>query len=250
MAPEWAERLLQLAQAGFDRFRETKEELDLDTAEIFAGVEFGMDVGRTRDLTALWLDEKIGRITRPVAVLQLRRAPFYFQRLVLHALLSHPKLRRFCGDKTGIGAQLMETAAMKFGAWKAEGINFTSASKEALAGKFKESLEDHRRILPAEPAVRNSIHSIKRYATATGHFRFDAERTEETGHADIFWAAALSEMAAGGPSVEAAEVRREPESRSSRSSSLNRSSLVFGPSTPLRAGGMREALRAGRQYGI
>lgn len=250
--PEWAERLLQKAQAGFDLYRETKTEADLDTSDIFAGLEFGgelclgVDIGRKRDLTVMWLDEKIGRIVRPRAVISLARTPFYMQRLVLHALLGHPKLRRGAIDKSGIGAQLAETAGIKFGAWKVEEVDFTGANKEALAGKFKEGLDDHRRVLPAEARIRNSIHSVKRYATATGHFRFDAERTDETGHADYFWAAALAEMAAGGSSVEAAEVRREANSEL-RMANSGRQSLVFGERPRL---GMREAIRAGNRYGI
>ncbi len=229
--PSWAALLLQKAQAGFDLYRETKVEQDLDASDIFASVEFGgelylgVDIGRRRDLTVLWLDEKIGRIVKPRAVISLARTPFYQQRLVLHALLGLSKLRRAQIDQTGIGAQLAETAQIKFGAWKVEGVDFTSANKEAIAGRFKESLEDHRRVLPADSKIRNSIHSVKRYSTPTGHFRFDAERTDETGHADYFWAGALSESAAAGPTVEAADVRVDrPSERPDRA----RESMVFG----------------------
>jgi hypothetical protein len=43
------------------------------------------------------------------------------------------------------------------------------------------------------------LHSVKKYETSTGHFRFDADRTEETGHADHFWAKALATQAQGKP---------------------------------------------------
>lgn len=250
--PEWAATLVKMAQASYEMYRETKQEIPLDTEALFAGLSFagdlylGMDIARKRHLTVLWLDEKIGRVCKPAAVIALANAPFYMQKLILHALLSLPRLRRFNGDMTGIGAQLCEQAGEMFGSWKVEGVNFTVASKEALAGKFKESLEDRRRILPAEHFIRNSIHSVKRYTTPTGHFRYDAEATEKTGHGDYFWAAALSEMAAGGPSVEAGEVRRNPENRRAGETAA-RQSLVFGERRPM---GMREALRAGRQYGI
>jgi phage FluMu gp28-like protein len=213
--PPWAESLLARAQAAFDRYRETKIEIDIDCEDIFAGIEFGgelylgVDIGRRRDLTVFWLDERIGRVVKPQAVISLSRAPFFMQRLVLHAILGLPRLRRACIDQSGLGMQLAETAQTKFGAWKVEPIDFTSANKEALAGKFKQSLDDHRRVLPAETKIRNSIHSVKRYATATGHFRFDAERSDETGHADYFWAAALAEMAAGGPAAAVGEVAIE-----------------------------------------
>ena len=41
--------------------------------------------------------------------------------------------------------------------------------------------------------------SLKKYETSTGHFRFDADKTEETGHADHFWAKALAAQAASRP---------------------------------------------------
>ncbi len=203
--PGWADQLCQRARAGYERYRETKREEPLDATEFIdligreGDLFLGMDIARRRDLSVIWLDEKIGRICKPAAVIALSRTPFYQQKLVLHALLSHPRLRRACIDQSGLGAQLAEDAVLQFGSWKVEGVDFTPANKEAIAGKFKESLEDHRRALPAESRIRNSIHSVKRYGTATGHFRFDAERTDETGHADYFWAGGLSEMASGAP---------------------------------------------------
>jgi hypothetical protein len=41
---------------------------------------------------------------------------------------------------------------------------------------------------------------VKRYTSPTGHFRFDAERTD-AGHADEFWALALMNAAASGPNI-------------------------------------------------
>ena len=58
-------------------------------------------------------------------------------------------------------------------------------------------------------AIRNSLHSVKKYETSTGHFLFDADRTEETGHADHFWAKALATQAGSQPSVEAASASSE-----------------------------------------
>ena len=57
-------------------------------------------------------------------------------------------------------------------------------------------------MIPADSTIRNSLHSVKKYETTTKHFRFDAEKTEKTGHADHFWAKALATQAgsaAAGP---------------------------------------------------
>ena len=47
-------------------------------------------------------------------------------------------------------------------------------------------------MIPKDEDIRRSLHSIKKTLTSTGKARFDAERTEQTGHADHFWALALA----------------------------------------------------------
>jgi phage FluMu gp28-like protein len=208
VSPAWAVRIVAQAEAAYAATkagRESEGDAALATAtaafldvRIDHPLYIGMDIGRKRDLTVIWIDAKKERRTHAVAVIELRRTPFYTQLFILSVLLAHAQVRRCCGDQSGLGLNLMESAALKFGA-KVEGVDFTSAHKEKLATDLKTSLEDHRRVLPAERIIRESIHSVRRYATGTGHFRFDAERTDEIGHADHFWAAALAEQAASGP---------------------------------------------------
>lgn len=213
--PAWAGRLRGHAEDAYALVKAHNEmaaaQLLEHAKEAYLAIPFahdlyvGMDIGRRRDLTVIWIDEKRERRAHAVAIITLSRAPFYQQWFVLQVLLSHQKVRRFCGDQSGLGMNLVENAQLKFGS-KVEGIDFTPANKEILATNLKQSLEDHRRVFPADRTVRESLHSVKRYATATGHFRFDAERTDEIGHADHFWAAALAEHAANGRPVGPAEI--------------------------------------------
>lgn len=208
--PAWASRLCAQAQAAYDATKAGNEaggnRLLAQAKEELLALSFehdlylGMDIGRKRDLTVIWIDEKREQRKHAAAIISLRRAPFYQQWFVLQVLLSHPQARRFCGDQSGLGMNLVENAQLKFGS-KVEGIDFTTANKEKLATDLKQSLEDHRRVFPADRTVRESLHSVRRYSTATGHFRFDAERTDEIGHADHFWAAALAELASSGPTT-------------------------------------------------
>lgn len=155
----------------------------------------GGDIARKRDYTVFWLFRKIDQKLDTVAVIRLRKVPFFVQQIVLHSLLAHPSMRRACLDQTGLGLQLAETAVERFSD-RVEGIDFTVANKELLATGLKQKMEDRLPIIPAEVYIRNSFHAIKRLPTGTGHFRFDAERTEQTGHADEFWACALAAHAA------------------------------------------------------
>ena len=162
------------------------------TGELYLGV----DIGRKRDLTVLWLDEKLGDVfwTRMVKVLE--RTPFRVQRQELYWVLSLPRMRRACIDSTGIGAQLAEEARERFGSLVEE-VNFTEAVKEELAITQLRKFQDRLIRIPADKPIREDLHSIRKTVTAAGHIRYDAERTD--GHADRFWASALSLHAGTNP---------------------------------------------------
>ena len=168
----------------------------------------GFDIGRKKDLSVIWLDQKVNGILRTAAVIELKRQPFFVQEQVLHTLLALKNMRRACIDETGIGAQLAEGAQDLYGRTKVEAVTFTVANKESLATGLKQNFEDHGSQIPADTNIRNSLHSVKRFATTTGHFRFDAERTDATGHADHFWAKALSVQASTTAKTTVAEALR------------------------------------------
>ncbi len=171
----------------------------------------GFDVGRRRDLSVIWVDELKNGVAWTRAVIEMVKQPFFVQKRVLFRLLSHPEMRRGRIDQTGLGMQMAEEAIDKFGEWKVEGIDFTAASKEALATGLKKNFEDLQSRIPISNTVRNSLHSVKKYETSTGHFRFDADKTEETGHADHFWAKSLATQAAGTPAIAAASAGAETQ---------------------------------------
>ncbi|ABF42407.1 protein of unknown function DUF264 [Candidatus Koribacter versatilis Ellin345] len=167
--------------------------------EDLAGRELylGMDIGRKKDRTVIWIDEKLGDVMITRAVETLERTPFAKQ--FEQAAAWMPYVRRGCIDSTGIGAQIGEDLERKFGAAKVEKVEFNIANKETMAGLAKRKLEDRQARIPESPSIRRAINAVKRYTSPTGHFRFDADRTE-AGHADEFWAFALCLSAAEGGS--------------------------------------------------
>ncbi|MBN1495930.1 MAG: terminase family protein [Spirochaetes bacterium] len=199
--PSWAGNLLKAAWDNYREYKRTKVmpglPHDILKNVVFLGDLYaGMDIGRHRDLSVIWLDQEVDNILVTAAVIELARAPYFVQEQVLHTILSRPEFKRACIDRTGIGDQLAENAALKYGSSRVEGIYFTPENKEVLAEGLKRNFDDLASRIPASNIIRNSLHSVKKYATATKHFRFDAERTEATGHADHFWAKSLSTQAA------------------------------------------------------
>lgn len=153
----------------------------------------GMDIGRHRDLTVIWIDERVGDVMWCRKVVELYNTPFAAQREVLFSLL--PRVRRAALDATGLGEQLAEEARSAFG-WKVEPVKFTLETKADLAQALRLGFEDQKERIPKNLHIREALHSVRRVVTSAGNVRYDAERNER-GHADHFWAKALAKHAAG-----------------------------------------------------
>ncbi len=198
--PDWVDSLIKAATVNYLQYKKTKFRPELPK-HIFKDIQFlgdlyvGMDIGRKKDLSVIWVDQKINDILQTVAVIELKATPFFIQEQVLQTILSVRGFRRAGVDETGIGAMLAENAKDLYGD-RVECIPFTAGNKESLATGLKQNFEDRGSAIPPSNTIRNSLHSVKKYATTTKHFRFDAEKTDKTGHADHFWAKALATQAA------------------------------------------------------
>lgn len=159
----------------------------------------GVDIGRKRDLTVLWVVEKLGDVlyTRHVeAMAKMRKSD---QEKVLWPWFE--RCARICIDATGLGIGWTDDAQDKFGEYRVEGVNFSAPVKEALAYPVRSAMEGRRVRIPYSPAIRADLRSVTKQVTAAGNIRFTAERTPD-GHADHFWALALAIHAASGKPVQ------------------------------------------------
>lgn len=203
-------------------------EKDFDMARIskLRGPLFaGMDIARHRDLTVIWLVELTETAIdaghpHPVlatrGVCELRGEPFRAQSARLHELLSLRQVRRCCIDASGMGMPLAEAAVEAFGSVRVEGVAFTAAVKDELAGRLRVRVEDGAIRIPVDEAIRNDWHSVRRSAAAIGPARYEAARGIG-GHADRFWTACLAIRAAGSAALTGpAECYRGPGLRFAR----------------------------------
>jgi phage FluMu gp28-like protein len=139
----------------------------------------------------------------------MRRAPFSAQRDFLYWLLGGSYFegtpiksppRRCCIDSSGLGLQLAEEAAERFGP-RVEAVHFSAQVKEDLAVTLRRAFEERLLRIPPDREIRRDIHLVKKTVTSAGNVRFDAERAEGS-HADRFWALALAVHAASAPPVQ------------------------------------------------
>ncbi|GER92679.1 hypothetical protein A45J_0397 [hot springs metagenome] len=202
--------------------------VDLPEGFEFAGRELylGVDIGRKKDLTVIWLWEKLGDVFWTRMVKRLHKAPFRLQQDVLSMFM--PFVRRACIDSTGLGMQLAEEMSDKYGS-KAEAVTFSNSVKEDLAVTFRRRFEDRQVRIPIDRNIREDIHSVKKFTTAAGNIRFDAERTE-LGHADHFWAGALgihSGVSSGAPAASVSSETARDDYHSERKNRFSRRPMAL-----------------------
>lgn len=184
----------------------------------------GLDVGRKKDRSVWWEKEKVGDVLRTCMVKVMDRWPFAAQEAFVDSRM--PMITRACIDATGIGAQLAEGRRMKWGA-RVEEVVFNIENKEKMAVAQKAAFEKRLERIPSAAFIRRSINAIKRYSSNTGHFRFDAERSEQ-GHSDEFWAGALCTAAAQSTGLSVELHSAGPQSASAMLARAERGSLVGG----------------------
>jgi len=170
-------------------------EIELDQAK---GRELygGLDIGRTKDLTVLWIFERLGDVLYTRKIITLKKMSKPDQEKVLWPWLA--VLSRCCIDYTGMGIGWGDDAQKQFGQYRVELVTFSASVKEALAYPLRGAMEDRKLRIPYEPEIRADLRAVTKSVTPSGNIRFTAERSEN-GHADRFWACALGVHAGSTP---------------------------------------------------
>lgn len=180
----------------------------------------GLDIGRHKDLTVLWVLEQLGDVLYTRMVVELRKMSKPDQEAILWPIMAN--MDRTCLDYTGLGIGWGDDAQKKFGEYRVECVTFTGKVKEALAYPVRGKMEDRALRIPYKPEIRADLRAVTKETTAAGNIRFTAERSEN-GHADRFWALALAVHAASGGATEYAyhPVGRKGEDRDERPIRVN-----------------------------
>lgn len=156
----------------------------------------GIDIGRKKDLTVLWVLELLGDVLYTRCVLRMEKMRKSAQEALIWPWIE--LCDRSCWDATGLGIGWADDAQDRFGEHRVEAVVFTPRVKEALAYPVRGAMEDKKLRIPYDPKVRADLRQVTKQVTAAGNVRFTAERTPD-GHADHFWALALAKHAASSP---------------------------------------------------
>lgn len=170
-----------------------------EVTDTFSGRLFcGVDIGRKKDLTVLWVVEQLGDVLYTRKVIALERMRKSAQEDIIYPWFAI--CDRVCIDSTGLGIGWADDAQDKFGEHRVEPVNFSGQVKEALAYPLKGRMEDRALRIPDDQTIRADLRKVQKVTTAAGNIRFVAESTPD-GHADRFWALALATHAASDPAA-------------------------------------------------
>lgn len=165
----------------------------------------GFDQARTKDLSVIWVDEDVDSHLWQRAIIVMRNRDFEFQEAALWQIMDLDRMRLAGIDSTGLGRRTAERTVTRYGS-RAMAIDFSSRVKDRrgeshpvkslLARVILERHQDGRDHYPISDQVREDFHRVKRKRGASPDtFTYFADN-DETGHADIFTAKALSDLVA------------------------------------------------------
>lgn len=177
-----------------ENWQYTHDLLATAKGQLFAG----LDIGRKKDLTVLWVFELLGDVLYTRMIIELKAMSKPDQEAILWPIMA--LMQRTCIDQTGLGIGWCDDAIRKFGEYRVEGVTFTPRVKEALAYPVRGKMQDKKLRVPYKPEIRADLRAVTKVTTEAGNVRFTAERSEN-GHADRFWALALGIHAATNPSA-------------------------------------------------
>jgi phage FluMu gp28-like protein len=185
--------------AGCEYGQQETWEIDCSQVKTEGRLFAGLDIGRKKDLTVLWVLELLGDVLYTRMVVELKNMSKPDQEKVLWPIMAN--MDRTCLDYTGLGIGWGDDAQRKFGGYRVELVTFSARVKEALAYPVRGKMEDRKLRIPYKPEIRADLRAVTKETTAAGNIRFTAERSEN-GHADRFWALALAIEAASSPMEE------------------------------------------------
>lgn len=192
----------------YDRIASVEYATGTDWQRIEGGRLFaGIDIGRKKDLTVLWVVEQLGDVLYTRYIECMERMRKSAQEDIIWPWIE--RCDRVCIDATGLGIGWTDDAQDKFGEHRVEGVVFTPRVKEALAYPVRSAMEERALRIPYDKHIRADLRQVTKQTTIAGNVRFTAERTPD-GHADRFWALALAIQAASQPPGEIAYQSARP----------------------------------------
>ncbi len=176
---------------------------ELDMTRKYNSLSVGIDVGRVKDLTVVWViehgidptanSEQLKHVYRTVCILAMRNTDFPTQLERIKAILSHPAIERCLIDMGSVGRQLADDLQAEYGDIVTP-VGITGPRKAQLCELLKKYVQYQLISMPPDNEIKEDVCSMSRVATAKGNLSYEGSTT--FSHCDYFLGAALACMSA------------------------------------------------------
>tara|TARA_R110000787_G_scaffold41254_1_gene102041 strand:- start:2575 stop:3927 length:1353 start_codon:yes stop_codon:yes gene_type:complete len=154
----------------------------------------GIDIGRKKDLTVIWVLERRSGQLITTEVRCLDNVPFPDQEEIILEMIQGAAFAAI--DSTGVGGAISENLQTRLGKMTMECVVFTKEKKRLLFTEMKREMQSGKVELAECNHIRSEFASLTRMVTNTGVIKITAARTAD-GHADRATALSLAIYAAG-----------------------------------------------------
>ena len=147
----------------------------------------GYDPAKIADSGVFYIVERGNKVhTRHIK--EWRGVDYSEQLAYIERMCVQAGVTKLITDQTGVGQKIQEDLKRSMGS-RAEGMTFTTGSKEKMITDLKVLFQDTLIEIPYNMDLINQLHSLKRKITESGTVRY---QHEEGKHDDYVWALAMA----------------------------------------------------------
>ena len=170
----------------------------LDPSQKYGDLFIGVDIGRFKDQTCIWVLERgfdkeapphLRDVYRTVAVKLVQNMTFEAQYQLISQYLTLPNVIKCNVDRSGLGLQLAEQLVSEYGNL-VEGVAISAPEKQGLVERTLKYISQERVSLPKDPDIKSDIICMRRIVTQKGNISYDGR--SNIGHGDCFIALAMA----------------------------------------------------------
>lgn len=159
----------------------------------------GVDIGRHRDLTVIWILEDVSKSKEPMLVTRfvktIKREEFSVQEKKIFDVLNRWKPRMTFVDGTNTGAMIGENIQKRYGIKRAQSIKITAVTRPKFIGDLVNVMSKDFLHIPDDKEVWDDFMSVSRYIGKHGNIDYWIPSRADEGHGDRFMACTLAVQA-------------------------------------------------------
>ena len=159
----------------------------------------GVDIGRHRDLTCVWVFEDCSESKIPCIetreIFTMSNKEFAFQEKEIFRVLNKWRPRMVYVDGTNTGAMLGESIEKRYGQKRAKAVRISAVTRPKFIGDAVGVLQRDFAKIPDDPEVWEDFQSVERYINKHGQVDYWIPSRGDKGHGDRFMAFCLAVQA-------------------------------------------------------